>query len=503
MAALLLGLYFLVLALLAVLGLHRLLLTAAALRAGRSPEPAPLGPDAPRLVVQLPLYNEAFVAERLLEAAARLRYPAGRLEVQVLDDSTDDTAQVVERSVARLAARGVPVSVVRRAERTGFKAGALAHGLGATDAELVAIFDADFVPAEDFLERTVPALLAAPDVGLVQARWGHLNRDVGWLTRAQAVFLDGHFGVEHRGRAALGTFFNFNGTAGVWRRRAIEEAGGWRADTITEDLDLSYRAQLAGWRFVYLDDVVAPAELPERWGAFRQQQARWVRGSVQTARLLLPRLLRSEGVPHRVRLDGALHLTQNFAYLAMAVLAALLPATVLVRERIGARAPGGTALLSGLDLTTLGAGTGAMLLFYSVALRAARERGRGLDLLFALCLGAGMSLANAREVWRGLWSSDAEFLRTPKRGAAAARRAVSVYRVPANLRLAALELAFAAYHLAALLYALSLGLWGPLPFLGLYGAGFLVVSLSVLRESGIGLRAALPLPPAAASELGE
>lgn len=478
MTHVLLASYFATLAVLAGLGVYRLLLTFWASRAS---EPKPADHASPRVVVQLPIYNEAFVAERAVRAAAALDYDA--LEIQVLDDSTDETTATLQRVVSELAATGVDITLVRRDDREGYKAGALAHGLTQTDAELVAIFDADFVPAPDFLKKTVP--LFDDGVGLVQARWTHLNRDTSLLTRAQAVFLDGHFGVEHRARAHTKHFFNFNGTAGVWRRQAIDDAGGWRSATITEDLDLSYRAQLKGWRFVYAHDVTAPAELPESWAAFRAQQARWVRGSIETTRLLFGEVWRSR-LPLGVRLDAAIHLTNNFAYLFMAVLAALLPACVWLRDDLGWRVPGGQALLSILDLTMLTAGTFAMVVFYFAAARACEGRlslRRIVDVVFALCLGAGMSLSNAREVLRGLASEQSEFVRTPKRGREQLTRALVRYRPVTAHKTALLELVFALYFGATIVYALYWSLWGALPFLALYAVGFSSVSLSSLREA--------------------
>lgn len=495
MAAVLVS-YFAVLGVLAALGLYRLRLVAAACAHGAAPAPGLEDRDWPSVLVQLPLFNERYVAERLLRAVARLDYPKEALRIQVLDDSTDETRWLVRRVVAELAQSGVPISVVSRVDRRGYKAGALGHGLAAApDAELVAIFDADFVPASDFLRRTVPHLVADPSLGLVQARWGHLNRDTSWLTRAQAVFLDGHFGVEHPGRARCGMFFNFNGTAGVWRRRAIDDAGGWSSDTITEDLDLSYRAQLAGWRFAFVSDVEVPAELPEAPSAFRSQQARWVRGSIETARKHLPRIVRQPGLRLSQRVDAFVHLTNNFAYLFMAALAVLLPVAVVIRDRAGWRVYGGQPLLSGLDLLTLGLGTAAMLVFYAVGL--ARTGGLGVrrvpDVLFALCLGAGMSLANAKEVLRGLRSRESEFVRTPKFGGAR-REAAQTYAAVSVLRRVAPEASFSVYYLAALAYAVRFELWGAVPFLALYLIGFGALCSGAAREAWRRRAAAVMVP---------
>lgn len=482
--------YFLALGALALLGVHRVFLTAAAVRARRAAADAPPSPEVwPPLLVQLPVYNEALVVERLLDAVGRLRYP-GPLELQVLDDSSDHTQALVARAVARLRERGLDAHHLRRSGREGYKAGALAHGLAESRAELVAIFDADFLPPEDFLERSVPALLSDPDLGMVQARWAHHNREHSWLTRAQAVFLDGHFGIEHRARAALGLYFNFNGTAGVWRRRAIEEAGGWSHDTLTEDLDLSYRAQLAGWRFAYLDALEVPAELPESWSAFRAQQFRWVRGGVEVWRKLMPQVWRTPGVTLGRRLEATVHLSSNFAYLLMALLALLLPLAVWSRDRLGWAVPGGRALLSLLDYSLLTAGTLAMLVFYAASVRApygAVRRAR--DILLAMSIGAGMSLGNALQVLRGLRLQPAEFVRTPKRGGLRTPGALRLYRAGVAPGIVTLELGFLAYYGWGLYHALSQALVAAVPFLALYWVGFLAVGLGPLLD---GLQARRP-----------
>ncbi len=483
MPELLLILYFALLGTLALLGVHRLILTAIAVRAPKIVQTPVSGPWPP-VLVQLPIYNEAFVAERLVRAAAALR-ASGPLTLQILDDSTDETARILDRTVAELSSAGVDVRIERRGDRSGYKAGALAHGMARTDHPLIAIFDADFIPAPDFLERMVPSLLSSERIGLVQARWGHVNRSSSMLTRAQSIFLDGHFAVEHRARAATGHFFNFNGTAGVWRRAAIEHAGGWTPDTITEDLDLSYRAQLAGWRFEYLDDVVAPAELPERWSAFRSQQARWVRGSVEAARRHLKRVLFTSELPLAVRADAAVHLTNNFAYLLMALLACLLPAAVVLRDQLGWRVPFGQTALSALDLSMLTAGTCAMIVFYAAAVVRTDGRltaSRVLDLVYALCVGAGMSLSNAREVLVGLRSHGSEFVRTPKRGDTGRAQAMAIYRTPRRRLLLAVESIFTIYFAAGLAYALYFELWGALPFLLLYLIGFSSVVMGHVLE---------------------
>ena len=322
------------------------------------------------MTVQLPLYNERCVVERLLDAVGALDYPADRLEIQVLDDSTDETSALAAAAVERLRARGLAVAHLRRAHRRGFKAGALAAGLEAARGELIAVFDADFVPPPGFLTATVPSF-ADPAVGMVQARWEHLNREASLLTRVQALLLDGHFAVEHRARHVAGCFFNFNGTAGIWRRQAIADAGGWAHDTLTEDLDLSYRAQLAGWRFVYLPDVAVPAELPADAASFKAQQRRWAKGSLQTARKVLPRLLAAR-LPWRVKLEACAHLTANLSYPLMVAL------SLLLFPAMAARRGSARSLLLWVDAPLFVAATASVFTFYLASqVLLGRRIGRG------------------------------------------------------------------------------------------------------------------------------
>lgn len=397
---------------LAAYGLHRLWLAGAYLTRVRSRgRPAPDAPARlPKITVQIPLYNERHVAERAIDAAARLDYPRKLLEIQVLDDSTDETQAIVSRAVGRLRALGFAATHLRRTDRSGFKAGALAAGLSQASGELIAIFDADFVPRPDFLRRVVGEF-RDPAVGMVQARWGHLNQSGSLLTRLQALQLDAHFTIEHGVREATGCFFNFNGTAGVWRRTAIESAGGWRALTLTEDLDLSYRAQLAGWRFVYRDDVEAPAELPVEVTAYRQQQQRWAQGGVQTARLILPTLLRAK-VPGRVKREALWHLTGHIAYPVLIVLAL---AGLAVGSVVSAPDLRGLVLVA--DFSILGFAALALGAFYGVA--AYGRGGRGWWRRVALVpgimvLGAGISVGQTAAVLRGLLGRATPFRRTPK-----------------------------------------------------------------------------------------
>ena len=486
--------YFAILGLLALFGVHRLVLCWWARQsAGHEPLSCGLPPDEdlPQVLVQLPLFNEMFVAERIIDAVAALDYPQDRLQIQVLDDSTDQSSALVERKTQALAAEGVPIRVVRRPDRSGYKAGALAFGLQQSSAEYVAIFDADFVPEPDFLKRALVDLLNEPTCGLVQARWGHLNRDASLLTRAQAVFLDGHFAIEHRGRNQTGRCFNFNGTAGIWRRKTIDDAGGWRAVTITEDFDLSYRAQLKGWKFKYRDDIVVPAELPQSWRAFRGQQARWTRGSIETCRLLLKDVAGASQWTLSQRIEGVIHLTSNLTYLLMAALGTLLPATVVLRDQLGWRIFGGETILSIIDFTMLTAGTLAMLVFYIRALQVSRPGmswKRFGDIPIALCLGAGLSLGNSMEVIRGFVSKNSEFVRTPKRGHLKISEQTTAYQVSGKKVVLLLELLFSAYYLVAIVYAMNFRLWAALPFLLLYLLGFLLMSMGAISEGELDLK---------------
>ena len=503
MPALILAVYFLALGTLAGLGFHRIHLLRLLHKYGRRERPANEqglpwllpGPAAskavdhaesavragspsfatalaaaqgplPRVTVQLPLFNEASVAARLLEAVCRFDWPKDRLEIQVLDDSTDETHALVLAHVERLRAEGNDIRVLHRERRDGYKAGALAAGLASARGDFIAVFDADFVPGPEFLRETVPAF-ADPSLGMVQARWGHLNREHSWLTRVQALFLDGHFLVEHAARHASGRFFNFNGTAGVWRRGCIEDAGGWQQDTLTEDLDLSYRAQLAGWRFAFRPGTVAPAELPIEIAAFKGQQYRWAKGSIQTARKLLPRILAAP-LPIGVRLEALLHLTANAGYLVLLAFSLLLVPAMLVRPAT----PWPLAAL--LDLTLYTLSTLAFWAFYVAADRQSGGDGcRALATMPTLMLvGVGLSLNNARAVLEGLFSAGGAFERTPKHGVEDGRPASAPRRYgPGRTGWPWVPVLLVAYFSIGIGLALREGRWPFLPILGLFWAG--------------------------------
>jgi len=465
-----------VLSLLALYGSHRLYI-GTVYRRWRQHPPQPSSPDGlPLVTIQLPTFNERNVVERLVDAACALDWPHDRLEIQVLDDSTDDTTAVARARAALWQARGVDVQVLHRSDRTGFKAGALAAGAAAAKGELLAVFDADFVPPTDFLRRVVPHFdgfgPGPHQVGMVQARWGHLNEQQNLLTRLSAVLLDGHFIVEHTARHRSGRFFNFNGTAGIWRNACITSAGGWQHDTLTEDLDLSYRAQLAGWRFVFLRDVVVPAELPAGMRAFKTQQHRWAKGTVQTARKLLPRILRAP-VPLRVKAEAVAHLTSNFAYPLVLGMAVLLPFAVAER-------PEGGLLV---DLLAFLLATCSVAVFYATAqheLKGSWWR-TAWRLPLVMALGIGIAVNQSRAVIEGMFGTDVTFVRTPKQGQGAWRYGLRAGWTPL------VELTLAAAYAAAVAWAAAAGHWGSLPFMVLFGTGFAYVgSASALGDHGPG-----------------
>ncbi len=476
--------YFGVLGILSIYGSHRYRMAYLYYRHKyKVPTPGARLATLPRVTVQLPLFNEKYVVTRLVDAVCNLSYPRELLEIQVLDDSTDETKAIASQLVDAWAAKGLQIHYVRRASRVGFKAGALANGLTLATGECIAVFDADFVPDPDFLHRTIP-FFAESEVGMVQVRWGHLNRDFNLLTKAQSILLDGHFLIEHTARNRSGCFFNFNGTAGIWRRRAIEEAGGWQHDTLTEDLDLSYRAQLVGWRFIFLPEVVSPAEVPVDINAFKSQQHRWAKGSIQTAMKLLPTILRSR-LPFAVKREAFFHLTNNFAYLLMVALSVMMPIAMVLRFNHEMYA---TLLL---DLPIFVASTASVAFFYVATVR---ELGLGWwerikYLPFVMSLGIGMAINQCKAVLEALFSRESEFARTPKTGALGKSESTGqgAYRGKRSW-VPIIEIAFGLYFSWAVYTACSLNLWASLPFLVLFQSGFLYVGIS----SFIGYRAAAP-----------
>ncbi|UOQ68093.1 cellulose synthase family protein [Hymenobacter volaticus] len=366
----------------------------------------------PRVTVQLPIYNEVFVVERLLDACAALDYPADKLHLQVLDDSTDETVGLVAARVAHYRARGLRIDQVRRSDRQGFKAGALRHGLELTNGEFIAIFDADFVPKPDFLRRTLP-YFDAPDVGVVQTRWGHLNEYYSLLTQLQAFGLNAHFYLEQVGRTSGGHFINFNGTGGIWRRSCIEDAGGWHTDTLTEDLDLSYRAQLRGWRFRYLPQVVAPAELPAAMDALKSQQFRWTKGAAETARKHLLTVLRSNQTT-ATKLHAAFHLLNSTVFVAILLMALVSVPLVYVRVDLPQLKP--LLQLSSVFLLAFV----PLIHYYYTSWRLDKPLASGWrfapKFLLFMSMSMGLTLHNARAVLLGWLGKQSAFIRTPKLG---------------------------------------------------------------------------------------
>ncbi len=429
----------------------------------------------PCVTVQLPLYNERLVVERLVDAAARIHYPPHLLQIQVLDDSTDQTTERAALVAARHRARGIEIEIVRRRDREGFKAGALAEGLRRARGELIVVFDADFVPRPDFLSHMVP-YFSDPRVGMVQARWGHLNRDRSLLTVAQAVMLDAHFLVEHEARMRSGLFFNFNGTAGVWRRTCIESAGGWKHDTLTEDLDLSYRAQLAGWKFLLAPHVVAPAELPAEVRALQSQQRRWAKGSIQTARKLLPRVWHS-GLPARIKLEAVFHLTGNLAYPLVLLSGLLLLPVITLRSTLS---PGAAAAV---DLVAISVGLIPVFLFLASGQIAAGARGWRIvrDVMAVLVVGAGLSVNNSIAVLQGFQRRVGDWERTPKTGDGGARAGLKRYEAR-GLSRGWTEVILACYFGWLIVRALSAGHFRSIPFLLLLFSGLGYIGIRSLAE---------------------
>lgn len=475
------GAYLAILSLLAIYGAHRLSLVFMFWK-NRKRDPKPVGEfgptKLPRVTVQLPMFNEQNVATRLIESCAKIEYPRDKLEIQVLDDSTDETVELARAKVEELREKGLDIVYLHRSDREGYKAGALENGLKQAKGELILVFDADFKPDPKILHRTVH-FFKDPKVGMVQARWGHINQDYSLLTRIEALMLDGHFVIEQEARSRTGRFFNFNGTAGVWRREAIADSGGWEHDTLTEDMDLSYRAQLRGWQFIYLRDVIAPAEIPVEMNAFKSQQHRWAKGSVQVARKMLPTVMSSK-LPLGVKLEAFFHLTNNFAYLLMVPLSLLLLPCLMVRPHGSFR----EVLLIDLPLflfTTVSLGT-----FY---ISAYCGSGRGsllqgfFKVPFLMSLGIGLTLNQARAVVEGLIGHESEFVRTPKHGVEKKNESwmKRKYRGSKNL-VPLFEYLFAIYFLVAIIVAVGGHHWAALPFLVLFLLGFVyVATLSVYQ----------------------
>ena len=482
--------YFVVLILLASYGLHRYVLVYLYYknRKKRTTEPAARFDELPRITVQLPMFNERYVAERLIDCICKLKYPAEKLDIQVLDDSTDETVEVVRDLVERYAALGHPITYHHRTNREGFKAGALQEGMKTAKGEFITIFDADFTPPEDFLLKTIHHF-TDPKIGMVQTRWTHINRHYSFLTEVEAILLDGHFVLEHSGRAQSGVFFNFNGTAGVWRASTIGDAGGWQHDTLTEDTDLSYRAQLAGWKFIYLQDVECPAELPVEMTAFKTQQARWAKGLIQTGKKILPRVLKSDA-PRHTKIEAWYHLTANLSYPLMIVLSVLLLPAMIIRFYQG------WFQMLYIDLPLFMASTFSISSFYLVSQRELFPKTWPRALLylpFLMALGIGLTITNTKAVIEALIGKQSAFARTPKYRVENKKDKVGASKYRRRLGwIPWVELVIGAYFAMTVYYALQNENYITVPFLLLFVVGYWYTGLMSLlqgRFTGISLSA--------------
>ncbi|MEO8044932.1 MAG: cellulose synthase family protein [Spartobacteria bacterium] len=459
-------------------GLHRYFIVYLFLKnRKRVPQPLSHFEQLPVITVQLPLFNEIYVVERLLKSVSELDYPKELLQIQVLDDSTDETQELTASCARRLRERGFDVELLHRTDRTGYKAGALEAGLVSARGDFVCILDADFVPQPELLKSTVH-FFTDPKVGMIQTRWGHINRGYSLLTRVQAMFLDGHLLLEQVARSRSGRFFNFNGTAGLWRKSCIADSGGWQHDTLTEDLDLSYRAQLVGWKFVFLTDVVTPAELPVDMNGFKSQQHRWTKGSIQTCKKLLPRIWRSN-LPLPIKIEATGHLTSNFAYLLLACLCLLLhPST-------GGPQSGWLRMFL-LDVPIFLTASVSVAVFYICAQRELHPRTWMKEILLLpalIALGVGLSINNARAVLEAVFNHESEFKRTPKYGI---ENNSQVWRscryMPLKSLLPLLEIGFAVYFSYFVWHAIVHAQYLTLPFLIMFQVGFLYVALCSLAQ---------------------
>jgi cellulose synthase/poly-beta-1,6-N-acetylglucosamine synthase-like glycosyltransferase len=483
--------YFVVLTLLATYGIHRYTLVYLYYKnkKNQTTEPEQKFSELPCVTVQLPIFNEQFVIDRLLQAVCRLDYPREKLEIQVLDDSTDETANVARGLVEHYAAQGYPITYHHRSNRAGFKAGALQAGLKSASGEFVAIFDADFVPPPDFLERTIHHF-TSEKVAMVQTRWTHINRHYSFLTEVEAILLDGHFVLEHSGRARSNVFFNFNGTAGVWRRWAIEDAGGWQHDTLTEDTDLSYRAQLKGWKFIYRQDVECPAELPVEMTAFKTQQARWAKGLIQTGKKILPRVLKSDQ-PFRVKLESWYHLTANLSYPLMVVLSVLLLPAMVIRFYQG------WFQMLYIDVPLFLASTFSISSFYLVSQRELFPKTWPRALLylpFLMALGIGLTVTNTCAVIEALVGKQTAFARTPKYRVESKKDRVHAAKYRKRLGWVPwIEMLIGGYFALTVYYAFQNENYLTVPFLMLFVVGYWYTGLMSLLQ---GRFAGLALSPA-------
>jgi len=474
--------YFIVLIILAAYGAHRYWMVYLYYKHKKNKTTEPAAhfqfDELPRVTVQLPIFNEQYVVDRLLDAVCRLDYPKEKLDIQLLDDSTDETIEVARILVDRYVALGHPVTYLHRDNREGYKAGALAEGLKTAKGEFVAIFDADFVPPPDFLLKCIHHF-TDPKVGMVQTRWTHINRNYSVLTEVEAILLDGHFVLEHSARSRSGVFFNFNGTAGMWRRCAIDEAGGWQHDTLTEDTDLSYRAQIIGWKFVYLQDVECPAELPVEMTAFKTQQARWAKGLIQVSKKILPRVLASDA-SRQVKIEAFYHLTANLSYPLMIVLSVLLMPAMIIRFSQG------WLQMVYIDLPLFMASTFSISSFYLVSQKELFPKRWLRSLVYLpllMALGIGLTVTNTRAVLEALAGKQTAFARTPKYRVESKKDKVGAKKYRKRLGWVPwIELLIGTYFALAVFYAIDNENYFTVPFLLLFVIGYWVTGLMSLLQ---------------------
>jgi cellulose synthase/poly-beta-1,6-N-acetylglucosamine synthase-like glycosyltransferase len=472
--------YFAVMILLSLYGIHRYTMCYQYFKYKKNYDPNPPQhfTELPRVTVQLPIFNEQFVIDRLIEAVCAMDYPSDKLEIQVLDDSTDETTAVASSIVDRYAALGHPIVYIHRSNRHGFKAGALDAGLKVAKGEFIAIFDADFVPPTDWIMKVIHHF-AQPEIGMVQTRWTHLNREYSMLTRIEAILLDGHFVLEHGARARSGEYFNFNGTAGMWRRPAITDGGGWQHDTLTEDTDLSYRSQMAGWKFKYLPEVECPSELPIEMTAFKTQQARWAKGLIQTSIKILPQVFRSK-TTMRNKIESVYHLTANLSYPLMVVMSALLIPAMICRFYQG------WFQMLLIDVPLFAASSFSIAVFYVMSQRELYPRSwmkTFYYLPFLMALGIGLTVTNSKAVMEALLGIKSPFVRTPKYRVALKGQKSQAAKYRKRLKLAPwIELLLGFYFLAAIIYTFMNHNYFTAPFLILFVVGYWYTGLMSLLQ---------------------
>lgn len=441
--------------------------------------------DWPMVTVQLPVYNELYVVERLLDSVAKLDYPAEKLEIQLLDDSTDESFDLASKKVNELIQKGLDIKQVKRPERKGYKAGALAYGMKEIKGEYIAIFDADFIPDPAFLKKTIPHFYKSEEIGVVQTRWQHLNKNYSLLTRLQAFALDAHFTVEQVGRNSLGHFINFNGTAGVWRKSCIEDAGGWQSDTITEDLDLSYRAQMKGWKFIYLEDVLSPAELPAEMNSLKSQQFRWTKGAAECAVKNLPKVLRNKEIDWKTKFHAVFHLLNSFVFICIFLTAILSVPILLIKHNF--EGYDSIFKLASVFVTSF------IILSYFYWLSMSKTESGNLKSIFKfiyqfplfLSVSMGLSLHNSIAVLEGYMGRKTPFVRTPKfalkedSGTWVNKKYRSIRIQPLTL----VEVLFTLYFIGAIIYAIHLEDYGLMPFHIMLALGFGIVSFYSVKHT--------------------